>query len=95
MLPLPAEGLPVLPLPAEGLPVLPLPAEGLPVLPLPAEGLPVLVSLIPPGTTDTLILTFDAFLKVVVLRVTFAPLEQSAFTVNVRVNSIPSSAHSF
>ena len=94
VLPPPEVGLPVLPPPEVGLPVLPPPEVGLPVLPLPGV-LPPVVTLIPPATMVGSSLTFCAFLKVVVLSVTCAPSAQSAFTLNVKVNSTPSSVHSF
>ena len=49
---------------------------------------------IPPDTIVGKIVALFAFLKVVALSPTCVPFEQSAFTLNFRMNSVPSSMHS-
>ena len=93
----------VLPVPPVVLPVppvvLPVPPVVLPVppvvLPVPPVVLPVVLTLIPPATMVGESSTPCAFLKVVVLSVTCAPSAQSAFTLNIKLNSTPSSVYSF
>ena len=67
-----------------------------PVVEPPVVESPVVESpVVPPGTTVDKILSLFAFLKVVVSIFTCVPSEQSAFTLNFKVNSVPSPVHSF